>query len=1061
MNVSAWSIRHPVPAILLFGFLSVFGVMGFRALGIQNFPDVELPTITVSASLEGADPTQLETEVARKIEDKIASLGGIEHIRTTISDGTATVRVEFQIDKDTDVALNEVRNAVDSVRADLPRDMTDPVVSKVTTSGSPIVTYTVASARMDEQARSWFVDNEIAKALLAVKGVGQVARVGGVDREVHVDLDSAKMQSLGVTAEAVSAQLKRVQQDASGGRGDIGGAVQSVRSLGAVGTVAGIAELIIPLPDGRRVRLQDLGTISDSFAERSSHALLGETPVVAFEVTRIRGASEVAVAEAVKAAVAHLETIHPQVQIREAFNNVDPVYDNYLGSMELLYEGALLAILVVFWFLRDWRATLIATVALPLSILPTFAFMLWFGFSLNVLTLLALALVVGILVDDAIVEIENIVRHLRMGKTPFRAAMEAADEIGLAVIATTLTLVAVFLPTAFMGGVPGKFFVQFGITAAVAVLASLLVARLLTPMMCAYFLKAHPEGNRDGFIMTRYLAAAGWCLDHRKTTAVAAILFFVGSMLLMPLLPKGFVPAADRSLTSVKLELPPGSSLEDTRLAAERARALLAPMPDILRVFTAAGSTAGQGPMAIGGSKDVRLATLNLKLVYRHDRDRTQAEVEREVRERLRSLPGVRVSVGAGQSGEKLQVSLASDDPIALAAAAKAVERDLRTLDGVGNITSGASLQRPEIQIRPDFARAADLGVTTSALAAAVRVATSGDFRVNLPKLNLPQRQIPIRVRLDRAMRTDLDTIAQLRVPAKVGSVPLSAVATLGLGSGPAQIDRVDRKRNVNIDVELGGRLLGAVLAEADALPALKNLPPAVTRVEQGDAQRMAELFSSFGTAMLIGILCIYAVLVLLFHDFLQPFTILAAMPLSLGGAFLALLLTHNSFSMPSIIGVLMLMGIVTKNSILLVEYAVVARREHGLHRRHALLDACHKRARPIVMTTIAMGAGMLPVALGLGAEPSFRSPMAIVVIGGLITSTFLSLLVIPVVYTFVDDLLRLLRRLVPRGLVGHGHGHPSHPAAAPAPRQSVLRPLLRFLGDHRPGAATEAKPVD
>jgi multidrug efflux pump subunit AcrB len=1013
MNVSAWSIRHPVPAILVFGLLTILGLMAFRALGIQNFPDVELPTITVAASLEGADPSQLETEVARKIEDKIATLGGIEHIRTSLGDGTATIRVEFQIDKDVEVALNEVRNAVDSVRADLPQDLTDPVVSKVTTSGSPIVTYTVAAVGMDEQDLSWFVDNEVAKALLAVKGVGQVARVGGVDREVHVDLDSGRMQALGVTAEAISAQLKRVQQDASGGRGDIGGAVQAVRSLGALGSVAEIGELVIPLADGRWVRLRDLGTVSDSYAERNSLAYLDETQVVAFEVTRIKGASEVAVAQAVRTAVQRLMDLHPQVEIREAFNNVDPVWDNYQGSMELLYEGAVLAILVVWWFLRDWRATLISALALPLSIIPTFAFMLWFGFSLNVLTLLALALVVGILVDDAIVEIENIVRHLRMGKPPLEAAREAADEIGLAVIATSLTLVAVFLPTAFMGGVPGKFFVQFGITAAVAVLASLLVARLLTPMMAAYWLKGHPESEEESRVMRGYLTTAGWCLNHRKTTAFAAALFFAGSLLLVPLLPKAFVPAADRGLTTIKLELPPGSALDDTRLAAERARILLAPVDEILGIFTAVGSTAGQGPLAVGAAKDVRLANLTLRLKHRHDRDRTQSEVERDIRHRLKALPGVRVAVGANQSGEKLQVSLASDDPIALSTAAKAVERDLRTLQGVGNVTSGASLQRPEIQIRPDFARAADLGVTTAALAGAVRVATFGDFKVNLPKLNLPQRQIPIRVRLERALRTDLEAIAQLRVPAKAGSVPLAAVADIRLGSGPAQIERVDRMRNVNIDVELAGRDLGAVLAEANALLALRNLPPTVYRVEQGDAQRMIELFSSFGTAMLIGILCIYAVLVLLFHDFLQPFTILAALPLSFGGAFLALLLTKHSFSMSSIIGILMLMGIVTKNSILLVEYAIVARRERGLQRRDAILDACRKRARPIVMTTIAMGAGMLPVALGLGAEPSFRAPMAIVVIGGLITSTFLSLLVIPVVFTYVDDLHRWLKRLI------------------------------------------------
>ena len=1016
MNVSAWSIRHPVPAILVFALLTLLGLLAFRLLGIQNFPDIDLPTITVAASLEGADPSQLETEVARKIEDKIATLGGIEHIRTSLGDGSATIRVEFQIDKDVEVALNEVRNAVDSVRADLPQDLTDPVVSKITTSGAPIVTYTVAAPGMDEPDLSWFVDNEVAKALLAVKGVGQVARLGGVDREVHVDLYSGRMQALGVTAEAISAQLKRVQQDASGGRGDIGGAVQSVRSLGALGSVAAIDDLVIPLADGRWVRLGDLGTVSDAFAERTSLAYLDGTPVVAFEVTRIKGASEVAVAQAVQAAVARLMTLHPQVQIREAFNSVDPVWDNYQGSMELLYEGALLAILVVWWFLRDWRATLIAALALPLSIIPTFGFMLWFGFSLNVLTLLALALVVGILVDDAIVEIENIVRHLRMGKPPLEAAREAADEIGLAVIATSLTLVAVFLPTAFMGGVPGKFFVQFGITAAVAVLASLLVARLLTPMMAAYWLQAHPEAETESGVMRRYLAAAGWCLNHRKTTALAAALFFAGSLLLVPLLPKAFVPPADRGLTTVKLELPPGSALEDTHRAAEQARALLAPVDEILGIFTAVGSTAGQGPLAVGAAKDVRLANLTLRLKHRHDRDRSQSEVERDIRARLKALPGVRVAVGANQSGEKLQVSLASDDPLALASAAQAVERDLRTLSGVGNVTSGASLQRPEIQIRPDFARAADLGVTTAALAGAVRVATFGDFKVNLPKLNLPQRQIPIRVRLERDLRTDLDAIAQLRVPATAGAVPLAAVADIRLGSGPAQIERVDRMRNVNIDVELAGRDLGAVLAEANALPALKKLPPTVYRVEQGDAQRMIELFASFGTAMLIGILCIYAVLVLLFHDFLQPVTILAALPLSLGGAFLALLLTKHSFSMSSIIGILMLMGIVTKNSILLVEYAIVARRERGLPRREAILDACRKRARPIVMTTIAMGAGMLPVALGLGAEPSFRAPMAIVVIGGLITSTFLSLLVIPVVFTYVDDLKGWGRRLVRGG---------------------------------------------
>ncbi len=1006
MNVSAWSIRNPVPAILLFGLLSVFGIASFHSLGIQNFPDIELPTILVNATLEGAAPAQLETEVARKIEDKVATLGGVQHIHTTITDGLVRIAVEFQIDTPPEAALNDVRNAVDSIRADLPADLNPPVVSKLTTAGSPILTFSVQSDRMDEEALSWLVDNDISKAMLAVPGVGQVARKGGVDREIHVDLDPAKMAALGVTAADISARLRQVGMDASGGRGDIGGAVQSMRTLGAITDPRDLSALELPLADGRSLRLEDVARVSDGVAERSSYALLDGKPVVAFEVTRIKGASEVAVASAVRAAVARFQASHPLVHIAEAFNTVTPVEDNFHGSMELLGEGAALAVLVVWLFLRDLRATLVSATALPLSIIPTFLAMSYLGFSLNVLTLLALALVVGILVDDAIVEVENIVRHLRMGKTPFQAAMEAADEIGVAVIATTFTLVAVFMPTAFMGGIPGKFFRPFGLTAAVAVMASLLVARLLTPMMAAYLLKPHDEPNTESRLMRAYLRLAGWCLAHRKTTIALAALFFAASLALIPLLPSGFIPPADVSQTLVKLELQPGTSLDQTRALAERAREILSKDPDVRHIFTAVGSVSGGGPFGEGAGADVRKATLTVGLTPRAERPYAQQVIEARLRKALTALPGARVSLGAGHAGEKLQIVLSGDDPVALDQASRAVQRDLRTLQGVGNITSSASLQRPEVHIRPDYARAADLGVTSAALAGALRIATAGDYEMALPKLNLPQRQLPIRVRLDKSVRSDLGWIADLRVPGRSHLVPISEIAQVSLGSGPAQIDRLDRSRNVTFDIELAGRVIGEVQAEVDKLPSLRNLPPAVRQPVSGDAEIMKELFASFGSAMLIGILCIYVVLVLLFHDFLQPATILAALPLSVGGAFLALLVTHNAFSMPSVIGLLMLMGIVTKNSILLVEYAVRARRR-GAQRLDALIDACRKRARPIVMTTIAMGAGMLPVALGWGADPSFRAPMAIVVVGGLLTSTFLSLLVIPVVFTYVDDLVR------------------------------------------------------
>ena len=1013
MNISAWSIRNPVPALLLFALLTFIGIGGFRALGIQQFPDVELPIISVTVGLEGASPTQLETEVVRKIEDSVAALPGLKHIYANITDGSATVSVEFNIEKDNEVAQNEVRNAVDSIRADLPADMTDPVVSKLNTAGSPILTFTVTSDKLNEKDLSWFVDNEIAKALLATKGVGRVSRLGGVNREVHVDLDPVLMAGLNVTASDISNTLKSVQKDASGGRGDVGGSIQSIRTLGAVQTADEIAALQVPLPDRRQIRLDQVAHVSDGIAERSTYALLDGKKVIGFQVTRTKGSSEVAVAATTRATVAQLQKDYPHVIIAEAYDTVAPIQENYDGSMTLLYEGAFLAILVVLIFLRDWRATFVSAVALPLAIIPTFALMHYFGYSLNILTLLAMALVVGVLVDDAIVEVENIERHLRMGKTPFQAAMEAADEIGLAVIATTFTLIAVFLPTAFMGGIAGKFFEPFGITAAIAIFFSLVVARLLTPMMAAYILKAHPHVNtQDGWIMRHYLRVVRWCLKHRIITITLAIASFVGALMIVPLLPTGFIPPDNSVQTAAKLELQPGTTLDETFQAAEKAREILKDIPEITQVFTTVGYFSGDGgPFAMGASTETRKATLNIMLKHRDARTRTQSEIEADIRQRLQHLAGARVTVGLGN--EKMQIVLASQDGAALQTAASTLTRDLRTLPGLGNIVSSASLQRPEIQIKPDFARAADMGVTAASLASTIQMATNGDFSTQLPKLNLPQRQIPIRVRFDKSLREDLAKIQQLKVPSKNGMVSITSIADVKMGSGPAQIDRFDRKRNVTFDVELNGQSLGNVLAKVDQLPSIQNLPAGVVRQNIGDAETMAELFGSFGTAMMIGILCIYIVLVLLLHDFLQPITILAALPLAVGGALVALLVTHNSLSMPSVIGLLMLMGIVTKNSILLVDYAMLALHEHGLPRYEALVDACHKRARPIVMTTIAMGAGMLPTALGLGVDPSFRAPMAIVVIGGLVASTFLSLLVVPVVFTFVDDVLRGLRRLL------------------------------------------------
>ena len=1019
MNVSAWSIRNPIPSLVLFVLLSLAGLLAFKSMKVQNFPDLDLPTIIVTAALPGAAPGQMETEVARKIENAVVSVQGLKIIYTKVQDGAVTVTCEFRIEKPVQDALDEIRSAVTGVRGDLPAAMLEPSIRKLDFAGTPVLAFTIASPNLDAEGLSWFVDQTVTRRLLSVKGVGAVSRVGGVQREVAISLDPVRMQALRITAADVSRQLKQVQSESAGGRTDLGGSEQPMRTLATVGSAAELADLELSVGQGGRIRLRDIAQVSDTIAEQRSAAYLNGKPVVGFEIARSRGASEVEVGAAVQKALTELRANHPDVDINTAFDFVTPVEEEYHASLVLLYEGALLAVLVVWLFLRDLRATFVSAVALPLSVIPAFMGMWYLGFSINVISLLALSLVVGILVDDAIVEVENIERHLHMGKTPFNAAMEAADEIGLAVIATTFTLVAVFLPTAFMSGVPGKFFKQFGWTAALAVFASLVVARMLTPMMAAYILRATNKPAPVPFWMPRYLRTVRWCLNHRFWTALGAGAFFIGSLALIPLLPTGFIPPDDNSQTQVYLELPPGTSLAFTQQSAEDVRVRLSKIPQIQSVYTTiGGGSAGSDPGMAQGAAETRMATLTIQLTKRGERPR-KGVIENQIRDTLSDIPGVRTKVGLGASGEKYLIMLTGDDANALQQTATAFERDLRTIPGLGSVSSSASLVRQEIAVRPDFARAADLGVTSAAIGDTLRIATVGDYDAALPKLNLAQRQVPIMVKLADSARQDLDLLGRLTVPGSKGPVLLAEVAKLEPSGGPAIIDRYNRERNIQFQIELSGMGLGDVKQLVRNLPVVQQLPPGIKLVEVGDAEIMEELFASFALAMLTGILCIYLVLVLLFKSVLHPVTILAALPLSLGGAFVALLIAGKSFSMPSLIGLIMLMGVATKNSILLVEYAIVAQRDHGLSRFDALMDACQKRARPIVMTTIAMGAGMLPIAAGWGSsDGSFRSPMAVSVIGGLITSTFLSLLVIPAVYLYVDDfgLLvgRLWRRLKP-----------------------------------------------
>ncbi|MEO6104131.1 MAG: efflux RND transporter permease subunit, partial [Pseudoxanthomonas sp.] len=501
MNFSAWAIKRPLPALMVFLVLCVAGLWGFHKLPVARFPDIAFPMTTVTITQPGASPSQLETEVTRRVEDSVATIPNIKRVMSSVSEGVSTTTIEFVLDTDLATALDDTRDAVTRIRTDLPQDIQEPVVSKVDIGGS-LMTYAVVAPSLSPDELSWFVDREISKAMYGVPGVAVVKRVGGVERQVRVDLDPNALQALGVTAGDISQQLARIQVERAGGKAEQDGSQQVIRTLGTVADVAALRDYSISLPDGRAVRLSAVARISDGAADPTQVALLDGRPVVAFSLSRTRGSSEVEVAKGVEKALETLKAAHPGVQFNLVTTVIDETLRSYESSMTMLWEGALLALLVVWLFLRDWRATWVSAVALPLSIIPTFAVMYWFGFSLNIITLLALSVVVGILVDDAIVEIENIVRHLRMGKPPLEAAREAADEIGVAVIATSLTLAAVFVPVAFMPGIAGKFFREFGWTAATAVVFSLLVARLLTPMMAAYQLKAHPEQPGETRLMT-------------------------------------------------------------------------------------------------------------------------------------------------------------------------------------------------------------------------------------------------------------------------------------------------------------------------------------------------------------------------------------------------------------------------------------------------------------------------------------------------------------------------------------------------------------------------------
>ena len=1002
-NISAWAIRHPISPIVLFVVLLFMGIVAFVRLPITLNPDIAYPLVLVQVSQPGAAPTEVETQILQKVEGAVAGIGNIHNITSLALEGTARIFIEFNIGTPIDRAVADVRDAVAKVRVQLPDGIQEPTVSRQDVDGGAIAYYAVATTELSEQQLSWFVDNTVTKRLLGVAGVAQVSRGGGVNREIRVELDPARMQALGITAVQVNQQIRQLNLDSPGGRAQVGGGEQAIRVLGGAHTALQLADTQIMLPGGRFARLSDIAVVRDSVGEIRSISRLNGRQATTFGVYKAKGFSDVTVLNAVHAELDKVSKENPQVKLTQVFTTVDYTKKTYESAMSAFLEGSVLAVLVVWVFLRDTRATLISALAIPLSAIPTFAFMEWLNFSLNSISLLALSLVAGVLVDDAIVEVENIVRHMRMGKSGFQASLDAADQIGLAVVATSATIIAVFTPVSFMGGITGQYFKQFGLTVAAAVFFSLMVARLITPVIAAYTLKSERVAvHTDGPFMTGYLRALKWCVEHRWKTLVAGAVFFGLSVVGLILIPKAFVPNADFSSSNLMIELPPGVRLEDTAATSAAAYRILSQQPEVSDVVESIGAD------EFG---EVRTANLYITLVQPNQRKVTQDEWEKRTMELLKTIPDARINFmkQSGSNGRDITIFITGDDSDLVQATAHKVVDEMRGLPELRDARINGDMQRPEIVIRPHLDLAAQLGVTVSSISQTIRIATLGDLDENSAKFSLSDRQVPIRVSLIEDTRRDLTTLENLPVPtATGGTVPLKSVADISFGEGPTRVRRYNQMRRVAIDADLNGVALGTAMEKIYALPTLKNLPQGVHLVETGDTELMKELYTNFTIAMTTGILMVFAVLVLLFARVLQPITILSSLPLSIGGAVLALALTNHAVSLGVMIGFLMLMGIVAKNSILLVDFAIEEMRA-GKDRLTAIIEAGHKRARPIVMTTVAMVAGMMPVALGFGGDEAFRGPMAIAVIGGLITSTGLTLVIIPAAFTLIDDIERWL----------------------------------------------------
>ncbi len=1035
MRISAWAIRNPIPVVLLFIILTLSGMVAFTRMPVNQFPNVQLPIVTVTVSQSGAAPSEMENQITRPIENALTGVAGIKNVSSTVTTGVSSTTVEFELGSDLQKAVDDVRTIVERTRVQLPSGIDPPSVQRLDLDSAPVMTYAVAAPQMTETQLAWFIDNDVARILQAQAGVAQVARIGGASREIVVILDPERMAALDINAAQVNAALNAFHSDNPGGRADVGAVEQTIRVIGSANDIPAIRNLTIPV-QGRYVRLSDIAEVGDGQGEVRGFARLNGRPTVAIQISKTSKASDVTVDDAVQAGIAQIERAHPGVTFTRIVSTADLTRSSFEATLDVLIEGIVLAIVVVYLFLRDWRATAIAAVAMPLSLIPTFIFMAAMGFSLNGLTLLALTLVIGILVDDAIVEIENIEKRIERGESPYRAALIGADAIGLAVIATTATIIAVFAPVSAIPGEIGQFFKEFGLTVAAAVAFSLVVARLLTPLMAAYFLTPHEHRgsmSAGGGLHPMHARVLDWALARPWTSAGIGGGLFVVAIAIALTLPTGFQATPNRNYLYIAVEGAPGATRQDMGSAVDQATRIIRQQPDVETVFAQVGSSSG-GMMGLGGGSDLSNGTLTV--VLKHDREHTSEEFQALIGPQLRAIPEARFynQGNFGQAG--VSVVLAGQDGAALERVQMQLLREMRDVASITDPRPSPSAPGPELIVTPRPAEAARLNVDSRALANVLRVATIGEIDASVAKYSAGEQRLPIRVRLPESARGDLDTIANLRVPTLDGkTTPLSSVADFRFQSGPGKIVRFDRERRVAVDADLAvGAVIGSAMQDVRKLPTMRNLPAGIHEANQGMTQQLGELFIGFALAVVAGIGLTFTVLVLLFRGFFKPVVIMGALPLSMIGAFAALRVMGMALDLPVFIGLLMLLGLCAKNSILLVEFAIEAERA-GASARDALFEACAQRTRPIIMTSMAMIAGMLPTAFAVSEGAEVRQPMAVAVIGGMLTSTALSLFLVPVIYEIVDGfeqrILPRLSRLVTQKRPGDDDDIPGETAPA------------------------------